>query len=865
MNPVADEIKSYYGVGSNEEFIEHYGTKFHSGRYPWGSGKEPYQHSGDFLSRVEDLRKQGFTYTDKETGKHYNGDMAIAKYFDLSSTEFRTQVGLAKDERRMQKVAQAKSLKADGLGATEIGRIMGEPESNIRSYLNHDSECRMRAAQNTAKFLKERMAETGKFVDVGKGQERELGISKEKLDQALYILYKEGYEIYGGGLPQQTNPGKQTNLQILCPPGTQHKEIYDTTKITSLVDYTSPDKGETFKEWKFQYPESIKLDRVKVLLANDKGPDGVIGADRDGLIQIRPGCKDLDLQGDHYRQVRIMVDGGDEYGKRYMKGMAVYSDNMPDGVDIIYNTSKSTYDKALKKIKDDPDNPFGSAIKKGGQSTYIDSDGKEKLSLINRIRDEGEWDEWSKELPSQFLSKQSQKLIDTQLNLTMKDKKAEFDEICSLNNPAIKQKLLQDFADDCDASAVHLKAASLPRQRYQVIIPIAQLKDTEVYAPNYKDGEKLALIRYPHGGTFELPILTVNNKQPDAKKLLGNASDAVGINKNVAAILSGADFDGDTVMCIPTSGNGKNNKVKITNQKPLKGLEGFDPTEAYGGREKGTYKVMTKQNTQIEMGKISNLITDMTLIGADTDELAAAVRHSMVVIDAYKHELDYKQSEKDNHIAELKKKYQGTVDPETGKYHEGAATLISRAKSPQQVLKRKGNPIVDPKTGKLTYKEVYEEYETVQVKNSSGKWEKIKGAELKQYREDKAAGKDLSKYKVTTNVRTQDSTKMAEVDDAFKLSSGTPQEKAYATYANYMKSLANQARKEKLATPNLAYSKTAKDTYKTEVDSLNGKLNVALKNAPRERMAQIMAKTIVDAKKQDNPNITEEELNKDIK
>ena len=51
------------------------------------------------------------------------------------------------------------------------------------------------------------------------------------------------------------------------------------------------------------------------------------------------------------------------------------------------------------------------------------------------------------------------------------------------------------------------------------------------------------------------------------------------------------------------------------------------------------------------MGKISNLITDMTLLGASEDKLARAVRHSMVVIDDEKHHLDYKQSEKDNNIA----------------------------------------------------------------------------------------------------------------------------------------------------------------------------------------------------------------------
>lgn len=104
------------------------------------------------------------------------------------------------------------------------------------------------------------------------------------------------------------------------------------------------------------------------------------------------------------------------------------------------------------------------------------------------------------------------------------------------------------------------------------------------------------------------------------------------------------------------------------------------------------------------MGVISNLITDMTLKGATQDELARAVRHSMVVIDAEKHKLDYKQSEIDNDIASLKRRYQGRIG-EDGKYHEGASTLISRAKSEVSVNKRQGSPQIDPETGRQYWKD----------------------------------------------------------------------------------------------------------------------------------------------------------------
>lgn len=801
-----------------EEMLMHYGMPRRSGRYPWGSGDNPYQHSGDFLSRVEEMKRNNFTFTDKD-GKTYTGEVAIAKSMGLSTTQFRTQMSLAKDERRSQDVATAKALREKGYSLNEIADKMGfANDSSVRSLLNESSEARMNQAKTTADFLKQQVAEKG-MIDVGTGVERELGISKEKMNQALYILEMEGYPIYGGGVPQVTNPGKQTNIKVLCPPGTEHKEIYNFENVHSVRDYVSHDGGETFD--KFVYPKSMDSKRMQICYAEDGG------IHKDGVIEIRRGVDDLSLGDSHYAQVRILVDGN-----RYLKGMAVYSDDLPPGVDVRFNTNKkkgTPPEDVMKKIKDDPDNPFGSLIKAGGQSYYIDANGERQLSLINKRAEEGDWGEWADKLPSQFLSKQSLSLVNKQLNLAASDKMAEFDEICALTNPTVKKSLLKSFADDCDSAAVHLQAAALPRQKYQVILPITSMKDNEVYAPNYKNGETVALVRYPHGGTFEIPILTVNNKQAEARRVLGNTpKDAIGINSKVAERLSGADFDGDTVMVIPC--NSSKSKVKITSTPPLKGLEGFDPKLEYGSKPEGSFKLM--RNTQKEMGVVSNLITDMTLKGATQDELARAVRHSMVVIDAEKHKLDYKQSEIDNGIASLKKKYQGTVD-EDGRYHEGASTLISRAKSEVSVVKRQGSPRIDEETGEQIWKNVDDPIYT-----------------------DKRTGK--------TKVRTQPSTKMAETKDAFTLVSeaDTPVERAYATYANKMKALGNQARLEILATGKVPYSASAKETYQAEVDSLNAKLNVALKNAPRERQAQTMANAVVAAKKQDNPGMTSGEIKK---
>ena len=821
MNRVVEEMKAI--LEDRENYLEHYGIKRRSGRYPWGSGEDPYQHGQDFLGRVDELRKQGFTYTD-ENGKKWVGDTAIAKSLGLSTTQFRTEIGIARDERRMLQAARAKSLKEDGLGATEIGRQMNLPESTVRSLLNEKSEAKMKEAKNTADFIKKQIDERG-MIDVGSGTEIELNISKERLNQALYLLEREGYPVYSGGIPQPTNPGQQTTQKVICPPGTPHKDIYNYDEVHSLKEYISRDGGDTYEK-KFTYPSSMDSKRLQIRYAEDGG------IDKDGIVELRRGVDDLSLGESRYAQVRILVDG-----THYIKGMAVYSDNMPDGVDVIFNTNK-TKDKSkmevLKEIKNDPDNPFGSTIKdadQGGQYWYIDKKtGEKKLGLINKRADEGDWNDWKDALPSQFLAKQPRPMAKKQLDLAKINKLAEYDEICNLTNPTIKKHLLQKFADECDAAAVHLQAAALPGQKHHVIIPINTLKDNEVYAPNYDNGTKLALIRYPHGGTFEIPILTVNNKNKLGNDIIGNtSSDAIGITKNVADRLSGADFDGDTVMCIPT--HDPAGKVKIKSTPPLKGLEGFDPKLEYPERPGMKYMkdpVTGKDSTQMQMGVISNLITDMTLGGASQDELARAVRHSMVVIDAGKHKLDYKQSEIDNDIDSLKKKYQRTVLPDGNIKEGGASTIISRAKGQATVYKRQGTPKINIKgedwydpnkpEGSLIYKNADDLYYTVKKTN-------------------KRTGES---YEIT-KARTQKSTNMMETDDAYTLLSDprhpNPMEVVYADYANSMKALANRARLEMISTGKIEYDKNAKEIYKNEVKSLEDKLDNALLNKPKEREA----------------------------
>ena len=780
-----------------EDILMHYGVKRRSGRYPWGSGKYPFQHSADFLARVEELEKI------------YPKETDLAKELGMTTTDLRMQLRVANHERRELLSDRAKSLRSDGYSLNEITSMMGyNNDSSVRSLLNENTSTRKSMAKSTAEILEKEVKEK-RMIDVGAGVEQGLGVSEGAMKEAVFILETKGYNRYGVGIPEVTNPGKNITTVVLADKDVEYKDVYDNMgDIQSVTNYYSKDGGMTYN--KLQYPSSLDSDRVKIRYAEEGGKA------KDGVIEIRRGCADLSLGNNHYAQVRILVN--DDH---YLKGMAMYLDDIPNGYDIVFNTNKNLgTDKmdVLKGIKhDDPNNPFGATIKANGQSTYTDKDGKEKLSPINKIKEEGDWNEMSRNLSSQFLSKQPIKLIKQQLNTTYDDSEAEFKEICSYTNPTVKRKMLLDFADECDGAAVHLKAAALPGQSTpQVILPLTEISENEVYAPNYQNGTKLALVRFPHAGTFEIPTVTVNNKNSSGKKNLGNVTDAIGINYKVAERLSGADFDGDQVTCIPIT-----DQVRIKTSNPLPGLKDFSPAEEYPYKQ--GMKVMSKANTQKQMGTVSNLITDMTLKGAPESEVERAVRHSMVVIDANKHELNYKQSEKDNGIAELKQKYQGRID-ENGKEIGGASTLLSRREQDLLVPERKGSGRIDKETGKVIYKETGRTYV------------------------DKKTGKIVPAM--------QKSKLILEVDDVHTLSSGTPEEEAYADYANRMKNLAASARKEYAKNEKLVYSSNSKKIYEKEVNSLDAKLAIAQENAPKERRAQAVANSKIKSMVQDNPSLS---------
>ena len=830
----------------SDDVLKHYGMPRRSGRYPWGSGENPYQRTGLFKGWVKDQKAAGISAKDiadvaKDAGCSNEiilRSLKSAKYspaeimtaMDLNSSRYRAIDSIGSEEEKAERDALIRQyITVDQMSDTAIGKAMGLNESTIRSIRSKLDDDEKKGNMQTVEALKEALdrSEAG-MLDIGKGSEYYIGVSRTRLKNAVAILQEQGYKVQYDKVNQPFS-GEQTSLMILTKDDKDWKDVHNNLdKITPLGDFYCEDGSNGIL--KVKAPASIDSKRVGVRYKEDGG------ADKDGVIEIRRGVEDLSLGQSAYAQVRIKVDG-----THYIKGVAVYSDDLPKGVDILVNSNKNRgtpltssdpeAKQVLKPLKDlDPNStdPFGAALQPKGQSTYIGKDGKEHLSPINKLNEEGDWGSWGKSLSAQFLSKQPVSLAKTQLNLAYEDSISEYEDILSIPNATVRKKLLDDFAANCETNASDLSAAKMPRQRVQVLLPMSTLKDDEIYAPNYNDGERVVLIRYPHSGKFEIPELTVNNRNAEGRRIYGaQAKDMVGVKPIVAAQLSGADFDGDTVMVIP------NNDGRIKTEKMIKELAEFDNKAMFPYHE--GMKVMNKRDKQHEMGKITNLIADMTAQGAPQDEVVRAVKHSMVVIDAEKHKLDYKTSEKVFNIKELKERYQGHISDKTGRTVYGAGTIMTRAGSEAHVKDRRLKYVSEMtpdelkryKNGELIYKETGKDYSSKDPK--TGEW--------------------IKKPKMRTVTR------MDTVSDARELVSDKkwPIELAYADYANKMKALAQRARKESIATENTPYSPAAAKIYSEEVKGLKAAFIEGQKNAPRERKAVIYTDLKIKQAKENDP------------
>lgn len=824
------------------------GAPIGSGRFPLGSGANPQSYK-NFIDRINQLEDEG------------KNKQQIVKEMELGTVQaLTTQTRIAKNELAKYEFDTIRQLTAKGKTDTEIAKIMGYAgESTVRSkkaskrYIEGDRYTAL------AERLKDELKKN-KYLDVSSKTELQLNTNSSTLETALQLLRNEGYVCRNVQF-KQMGTDKKTNTLVLAPPGTEYKDMRDNPGDVGIVAAAySTDGGHTFKDRKD--PVSIDSSRIYVRYKENGGED------RDGTIEIRPGVQDLSIGKNHIAQVRIAVDN-----EHYLKGVALYRDDVPEGYDLVFNTNKkegtplADVFKPLKK--NDPENPFGSNIKdaqslKMAQATYLDKDGNEKQSAINFVNEESDWGDWSKKAPYQFLDKQPKETVKKQLDKSAKQKEDEFNEIAALTNPIVKQQLLDEFAKEADSASVHLKAVGFKDQTVGVLTPINSLKPGEVYAPNYENGTRVIAVRYPHAGPFEIPDLVVNNNCAEGIKVLGQSRVAIGVRPETRAQLSGADCDGDTVTLIPREGNDftvkpaekkliefDTKQYKVPEDKRVPEDENGKPLRA-PDKSKGEIARMTKKMHGLEMGKITNLMHDMQKQGAPMEDVIKADMFSMVIVDAKKHYLDWRQAEKDFGIKELRKNY---ANPEGG-----PATLVTKARNPQK----------RPEMEELTYRyrsmtpEEAKEWEAggkqplskdrkVMTPDEEAAWnrgERVYRLTGKhQYKAIKDENGKVVGYEDTGKAKMGEYKRMDLTDDATTLISErrAPSEILYAKYANTMKALANSARKMSRSITGYRKDLEAAKKYAAEVDSLKVKLKKAESSTPLERAANRITQSKYDA------------------
>ena len=683
---IADDYIMHIGVGPDDN-----PPGRGSGRYAKGSGKNPYQHGEDFFTREARIKAEHPGITRPELADLmgiYN------KHHQPSTTEYDRIRKAAVQNRDNARRFEAIDMFNQGLTRKEIGERLGVADTTIGNWIREGEDSKKLIPTRTSKLLKD-YVDKNKYVDISVGTYTAFpGVTSGNFETAVAMLEAEGYHRHQVTIKSEAT-GKDLKYDCLIPPdytfGDLMEHKFDIVNPAAALHVISPEGELSSLGIKGGKPTSIDVSRIQVDYDSPK----------DGAIELRRGVDDISLGGKSYAQVRIAVDDS-----HYIKGMAYYRDDMPPGIDIIVCSNKKEGTpllvkddpdakqvlKPMKTIKDkngnvigvDWDNPFGASISQkseimGTVHDYYDKDGNLKRSAINVVKEEGDWDAYTKRISSQYWAKQPVETATRQLSLSVDQKKVDLESIRAIENPTVRKHFLAEFAEDCESAAVHLYAAPFKNQSTKVLLPCPELKDNEAYIPGLADGTKVALVRYPFAGSFESPLLTVRNTGSPAQKIAPLTSkDVCCLNKHRLDQLSGADCDGDVVTVIPVDDTVKVNTMPDT----LDGLKGFDTKSAFPKYD--GMKPMSHRTHGTEMGKTTNLIMDMFIKNAPIKEIEPVVRHSMVVVDAEKHVLNWKASEQASHILELKHIYQ-----DNGDGHTGASTIITKAKSPKSVPERK--------------------------------------------------------------------------------------------------------------------------------------------------------------------------------
>lgn len=918
-----------------------------SGRYLVGSGETPYQHEYNVHNEYNRYNAMGYSDADIARVMGYKSVPALRAAVSASSEEYKNIRGAQFEALRAKGLSNSEIARQLGVSEGTVRNMVKKAEAgqSVRTTKLTNAKDMLRESVNSIDTDQPfSMIDVGEGTEMymGFGQDTknnalialqeegyvvttiqvgQVGNSTNKTTVQVLAKVNDPEFVAEYGVSGKMNvKGEVVTAEQNALSKYAYSHLDEIQPVTSTI-CENEDGVEVARA--LEKPKQINIDRVMIADPLDPTPSGIfdpttgkeytmgeVNAAKDGTMILRPSAKDLTMTDEgntkitHYAQVRIACTDGKGID-RYCKGMAMYGneEDFPDGVDIIFYTNpgkvsadgKVYAESVLKKQKKEEMNPFGADLKASGQRHYIDSDGNEQLSAVNILREEGDWGNYSLSLPSQFLAKQNVPLVKEQLKATVQEKKDYIDTLSKISDPQVRNKLLEDFADSLDSQAIHLNAAGVSEQRTQVILPCTSLRGTEynedgsvkrygeVYAPGYGDGQKVAIIRYPHANICELPILIVNNNNEEGRRTIGFGKDAIGLPKSALEQLSGADTDGDTGTVIPVSM--LNNKgLTVDSKAYFKELVGFDAESTWPYVEGVTQKskkwngidkegkTMTKAERGQEMGLVTNLIMDMSTLGdaVSHDEHVRAIKYSMVAIDAYKHNIDWRQAKEDLNITGLYSKYSSTS-------RGGGMTLFTRAKSMKQDVPeyKEGAYVTDSKTGKtkklLIDPETGEKLFTYTNGTHSkkvGETEDGKGIYDDSVREPNKVSVEKLRYA------------WMQGKGAASLASDNPstKEQMYVEYSDTLHALANSVRRmlsddsyHVIDSDGKTIKKVDSKTYRekakqnaTEEDadiiaSLRAKLEVAKRNAPKERLAQVYANAAIKARLESNPSIKDDD------
>lgn len=260
----------------HDDELKHYGIIRRSGRYPWGSGKDPFQNTKNFINYVDDLKKKGMT------------EKQIAQGLGITTTQLRAERALAVAEVRKAEEIEVIRLKDKQWSNVAIGKRIGRNESQVRNILKNADKDKRTILETTRDQLKDQMT-SKEYLDIGRGAAQQLGVTEHTLSLAVHALKEEGYQVMYTKARQAG--GKETSVVALVKPGVAWTDFNQNRDKIQPPTVYSEDGGRSFLG--ILPPVAVDPSRISVRYGNDGGGDA------DGVLYIRPGVDDLSLGGAH--------------------------------------------------------------------------------------------------------------------------------------------------------------------------------------------------------------------------------------------------------------------------------------------------------------------------------------------------------------------------------------------------------------------------------------------------------------------------------------------------------------------------------------------------------------------------------------